>query len=116
MKSMMLVIAVVAGLIGGLLGSFGTNSRSVSADSPPTKITASEVDVVDGAGNTLIRLYSDKGAPAIAMQTAAGTAVLAIAGIKLQQTTDPSNKTVTLGPSNLTFTKDGKVYAAYPRY
>jgi hypothetical protein len=116
MKSMMIVIAVVAGLLGGLLGSFLTNSRSVAADSPATKITASEVDIVDGAGNTLIQLYSDKGAPAIAMQTAAGTAVLGVAGIKLQQTMGSSSKTVTLGPSKLTFTKDGRVYAAYPRY
>ena len=101
MKSRMIVIAaVVAGLLGGLLGSFLTHSRGVSADSPPTKIKASEVDIVDGAGHNLIRLYSDNGGPAIAMQTAAGS----------------SSKAVTLGPTSLTFAKDGRVYAAYPRY
>jgi hypothetical protein len=100
MKRITICVAVVAGLLGGLLGSRLTRVANVSADAPASKITAREVDIVDDEGHILIQLYSDKGAPAILMQTTEGG----------------DRKTVTLGPSSLNFSKNGTIYGHDPRY
>ncbi len=76
---LVVVLAVIAGWVGGLLSGDRYILRSVlSAETPPNVVTAQEFRVVDENGVTLAALAADDGIPHLTFVSPAGRPILSL--------------------------------------